>query len=96
MNLPLNAQIVSVHTGEMREMDWFRMEFPKAEVLVLNFSSTEYFLPPFIDDMPKLKVLIVINYGTTEAILQNFPVFTNLACLRSLWLEKVWVPQFYV
>ncbi|KAK8580956.1 hypothetical protein V6N13_144012 [Hibiscus sabdariffa] len=90
---PFNAQIVSVHTGEMREMDWFRMEFPKAEVLVLNFSSNEYFLPPFIDDMPKLKALIVINYGTTEAILKNFSVFTNLARLRSLWLEKVWVPQ---
>ncbi|KAE8659080.1 putative disease resistance protein [Hibiscus syriacus] len=90
---PFNAQIVSVHTGEMREMDWFRMEFPKAEVLILNFSSNEYFLPPFIDDMPKLRALIVINYGTAEAILQNFSVFTNLANLRSLWLEKVWVPQ---
>ncbi|KAL4282246.1 hypothetical protein GQ457_03G039260 [Hibiscus cannabinus] len=90
---PFNAQIVSVHTGEMREMDWFRMQFSKAEVLVLNFSSNEYFLPPFIDDMPKLKALIVINYGTTEAILKNFSVFTNLARLRSLWLEKVWVPQ---
>ncbi|XP_022773102.1 probable disease resistance protein At4g33300 [Durio zibethinus] len=90
---PFNAQIVSVHTGEMREMDWFRMEFPKAEVLVVNFSSNEYFLPPFIDDMPKLRALIVINYGTTEATLQNFSVFTNLANLRSLWLEKVSVPQ---
>ncbi|XWS14649.1 hypothetical protein CRYUN_Cryun35bG0027400 [Craigia yunnanensis] len=90
---PFNAQIVSVHTGEMREMDWFRMEFPKAEVLILNFSSNEYFLPPFIDDMPKLRALIVINYGTTEATLQNFSVFTNLANLRSLWLEKVSVPQ---
>ncbi|MBA0745822.1 hypothetical protein Gogos_008381 [Gossypium gossypioides] len=90
---PFNAQIVSVHTGEMREMDWFRMEFPKAEVLILNFSSNEYFLPPFIDDMPKLRALIVINYGTNEAILENFSVFTNLANLRSLWLEKTWVPQ---
>ncbi|XWS24285.1 hypothetical protein CRYUN_Cryun28dG0087900 [Craigia yunnanensis] len=90
---PFNAQIVSVHTGEMREMDWFRMEFPKAEVLILNFSSSEYFLPPFIDDMPKLRALIVINYGTTEATLQNFSVFTNLANLQSLWLEKVSVPQ---
>ncbi|XP_021285367.1 probable disease resistance protein At4g33300 [Herrania umbratica] len=90
---PFNAQIVSVHTGEMREMDWFRMEFPKAEVLILNFSSNEYFLPPFIDDMPKLRALIVINYGTSEATLQNFSVFTNLANLRSLWLEKVSVPQ---
>ncbi|XP_039069945.1 probable disease resistance protein At4g33300 [Hibiscus syriacus] len=90
---PFNAQIVSVHTGEMREMDWFCMEFPKAEVLILNFSSTEYFLPPFIDNMPKLKALIVINYGTTAAILKNFSAFTTLAYLRSLWLEKVWVPQ---
>ncbi|XVF36212.1 hypothetical protein REPUB_Repub19eG0038900 [Reevesia pubescens] len=90
---PFNAQIVSVHTGEMREMDWFRMDFPKAEVLILNFSSNEYFLPPFIDDMPKLRALIVINYGTTEATLQNFSVFTHLENLRSLWLEKVSVPQ---
>ncbi|XP_022768827.1 probable disease resistance protein At4g33300 [Durio zibethinus] len=90
---PFKARIVSVHTGEMREMDWFRMEFPKAEVLILNFSSYEYFLPPFIDDMPRLRALIVINHGTTEATLQNFSVFTNLANLRSLWLEKVSVPQ---
>lgn len=80
-------------TGEMREMDWFRIEFPKAKVLILNFSSDEYFLPPFIDDMPRLRALIVINHGTTEATLKNFSVFTNLANLRSLWLEKVSVPQ---
>ncbi|MBA0849724.1 hypothetical protein Goshw_019982 [Gossypium schwendimanii] len=90
---PFNAQIVSVHTGEMREMDWFHMEFPKTEVLILNFCSDKYFLPPFIDDMPKLRALIVINHGTTEATLENFSVFTNLANLRSLWLEKVSVPQ---
>ncbi|GMJ02640.1 ADR1-like 1 [Hibiscus trionum] len=90
---PFNARIVSVHTGEMREMDWFHMEFPKAEVLILNFSADEYFLPPFIDNMPKLRALIVINHGATEATLQNFSVFTNLANLRSLWLEKVTVPQ---
>ncbi|KAK8512477.1 hypothetical protein V6N13_082975 [Hibiscus sabdariffa] len=90
---PFNAQIVSVHTGEMREMDWFNMEFPKAEVLILNFSADEYFLPPFIDNMPKLRALIVINHGATEATLQNFSVFSNLANLRSLWLEKVVVPQ---
>ncbi|XVF74154.1 hypothetical protein PTKIN_Ptkin13bG0037300 [Pterospermum kingtungense] len=90
---PFNAQIVSVHTGEMKEMDWFRMEFPKAEVLILNLSSDEYFLPPFIDDMPKLRALIVINHGTAEATLKNFSVFNNLANLRSLWLEKVSVPQ---
>ncbi|GKV04704.1 hypothetical protein SLEP1_g16821 [Rubroshorea leprosula] len=90
---PFKAQIVSMHTGEMKEMDWPRMDFPKAEVLILNCLSNEYFLPPFIDDMPKLRALIVINYGNSTATLLNFPVFTNLANLRSLWLEKVCVPQ---
>lgn len=91
---PFNAQIVSVHTGGMKEMDWFPMEFPKAEVLILNFSSKEYFLPPFLDYMPKLKALIVINHGTLNSTLANYSVLSNLPKLRSLWLEKVWVPQF--
>ena len=79
--------------GEMKEMDWFRFDFPKAEVLILNFSSNEYFLPRFIDNMPKLRALIVINYSTANAVLKNHSIFTNLANLRSLWLEKVTIPQ---
>ncbi|CAK9178603.1 unnamed protein product [Ilex paraguariensis] len=93
MDKPFNAQIVSVHTGEMREMDWFSMEFPKAEVLILNFSSSEYFLPPFISDMPKLRALILINYGNSTAVLHNSSVFADLTNLRSLWFEKIAVPQ---
>ena len=69
------------------------MEFPKAEVLILNFSSKHYFLPSFMDNMPKLRALIIINYNSANAILQNFPQFLSLANLRSLWLEKVSVPQ---
>ncbi|OWM80763.1 probable disease resistance protein At4g33300 [Punica granatum] len=90
---PFNARIVSIHTGEMSEMDWPRMELPKAEVLILNFASNEYFLPPFIEDMPKLRALIVINQGTSNAVLRNFSVFNSLVNLRSLWLEKVNVPH---
>ena len=30
------AQIVSIHTGEMKEMDWCNLEFPKAEVLTIT------------------------------------------------------------
>ncbi|KAJ4824048.1 hypothetical protein Tsubulata_007449 [Turnera subulata] len=92
---PFNAQIVSIHTGEMNEMDWFRMEFPKAEVLILNFSANEFFLPPFIDDMPKLRALIVINYSTSNATIRNFSAFANLRNLRSIWLEKVSIPQLF-
>ncbi|KAG6784541.1 hypothetical protein POTOM_010238 [Populus tomentosa] len=86
---PFNAQIVSIHTGEMKEMDWFRMDFPKAEVLILNFSANDFFLPPFIDDMPKLRALVMINYSTSNATIGNFSIFSSLANLRSLWLEKV-------
>nr|AKE49459.1 NBS-LRR disease resistance protein NBS44 [Dimocarpus longan] len=90
---PFCAQIVSIHIGEMSEMDWFRMEFPKAEVLILNFSSKEFFLPPFIANMPKLRALIIKNYSTFEATLHNFSVCSNLTNLRSLWLEKVSISQ---
>lgn len=93
MDLPFEAQIVSLHTGEMQEMDWYNMEFPKAEVLILNFSSNDYFLPTFLGNMPKLRALIVINHGVSTATLGNFSVFGSLGNLRSLWLEKVSVPQ---
>ncbi|XP_031279287.1 probable disease resistance protein At4g33300 [Pistacia vera] len=90
---PFNAQIVSIHTGEMKEMDWFRMEFPKAEVLLLNFSSKEYLLPPFIKGMEKLRALIVINHSSCPATLRNFSVCSDLGNLRSLWLERVSIAQ---
>ncbi|CAI9763668.1 unnamed protein product [Fraxinus pennsylvanica] len=95
MDQPFNAQIISVHTGEMSEMNWFRMDCPKAEVLVLNFSSNEYFLPPFLDNMPKLRALILINYSNSNAVVHNLSVLNNLANLRSLWFEKVYVPRLF-
>ncbi|KVH98342.1 probable disease resistance protein At4g33300 [Cynara cardunculus var. scolymus] len=92
---PFHAQIVSVHTGEMREMDWLKMEFPKAEVLILNFDSTDYFLPPFIENMPKLRALVLINYlnSTKTAQLRNLSVLAKSTNLRSLWFKKVTIPQ---
>ncbi|XP_074576820.1 putative disease resistance protein At4g33300 [Curcuma longa] len=86
------AQIVSINTGEMKESDWFQMHFPKAEVLILSFCADVYFLPPFLSTMPKLRALILINYGTSCASLQNRAIFTSLNNLRSLWLEKITVP----
>ncbi|GMH16683.1 hypothetical protein Nepgr_018524 [Nepenthes gracilis] len=91
---PFNAQVVSLHTGEMREMDWFPMQFPEAEVLILNFCSNKYCLPPFINNMPKLKALILINHSNSHAVLHNLSVFNNMPNLRSLWFERISVPQF--
>uniref|UniRef100_A0A453JUF6 Uncharacterized protein n=1 Tax=Aegilops tauschii subsp. strangulata TaxID=200361 RepID=A0A453JUF6_AEGTS len=91
-DLPFEAQIVSIHTGEMKESDWFQMSFPKAEVLILNFASSVYYLPSFIATMQNLKALVLINYGTTSATLDNLSAFTTLSDLRSLWLEKITLP----
>ncbi|RWW76728.1 hypothetical protein BHE74_00015156 [Ensete ventricosum] len=77
---------------QIRKSNWFQMHFPKAEVLVLNFSADQYSLPPFLSTMPKLKVLVLINYGTSCTLMQNLSVFTTLNNLRSLWLEKIAVP----
>ncbi|CAE5978346.1 unnamed protein product [Arabidopsis arenosa] len=90
---PYNARVVSIQTGEMNEMDWIDMEFPKAEVLILNFSSDNYVLPPFIAKMGKLRALLVINNGMFHVRLEDFSSFTNLSKLRSLWLEMVYVPR---
>ncbi|KAL5206682.1 hypothetical protein ABZP36_034891 [Zizania latifolia] len=89
---PFEAQIVSIHTGEMKESDWFQMSFPKTEVLILNFASAVYCLPPFIATMQNLKALVMINYGTVSATFDNLSAFTMLNDLRSLWLEKITLP----
>ncbi|XP_068654719.1 probable disease resistance protein At4g33300 [Aristolochia californica] len=89
---PFTAQIVSIHTGEMKESDWFDMYFPNAEVLMLNFASNAYFLPPFTKKMPNLKCLVLLNYGNSTAVLHNLSVFSSLTDLKSLWLERITVP----
>lgn len=81
-------------SGEMKETDWFHMDFPKAEVLILNFTSSEYFLPPFIAKMSKLRALILINNSPSHANLLNPSVFANMSNLRSLWFEKISFPKF--
>ncbi|XP_068656965.1 putative disease resistance protein At5g47280 [Aristolochia californica] len=89
---PFSAQIVSIHTGEMKELDWFDMYFPNAEVLMLNFDSHAYFLPSFLKNMPNLKCLVLLNYGNSTAFLHNVSVFSSLTNLKSLWLERITVP----
>ncbi|XP_078177704.1 putative disease resistance protein At4g33300 [Carex rostrata] len=87
-----DAQTVSIHTGEMKESDWFEMCFPEAEVLILNFSSSTYYLPPFIATMQNLKTVVLINHGTSCATLENLSTFETLPELRNLWLEKIRLP----
>lgn len=71
------------------------MIFPEAEVVILNFSSSGYFLPPFLCNMPKLRALVVLNNNATHATLSNFSVFFSLVNLRSIWLEKISMTQLF-
>lgn len=86
------AEIVSLHTGSMEEKDWCQMKFPKAKALILNFSASEYFLPPFMESMPELKVLIIVNHHFKRATLKGISVFSSLTQLKVVRLERVKVP----
>ncbi|KAF3781783.1 putative disease resistance protein [Nymphaea thermarum] len=81
---PFLAQVVSMHTGEMNSSSWFDMKLPNTEVMILNFMSETYYLPPFLENMENLKVLIVANHSLSPAdltglnIADMFPELTEL------------------
>lgn len=87
-----DAEIVSFNTGSMQEKDWCQMDFPNVKALILNFSASEYFLPPFMPSMHKLKVLIIVNHSSKRATLEGVSVLSSLARLKVVRLERVIVP----
>ena len=74
---------------EKFSMIWNNLQVPKVEVFVLNFMSNIYALPPFMQNMESLKVLIVTNYGYYFSDLQNFPAPQYLSSLTRIRLEHV-------
>lgn len=83
------AQFVSIHTGQMEEQNWCQINFPEVEALALFFAASQYCLPTFLHTMPKLKVVIIYNYGSKRATLHrppNFPTFTHL---KSVLVERL-------
>ena len=72
--------------------DWSKMNFPNAKALILNISASEYFLPPFMQSMHKLEVLMIFNHNTKRARLKGISVFSSLSQLKVVQLEGVIVP----
>ena len=68
------------------------MDFPNAKALILSFSTSEYFIPPFMESMPKLKVLMIVNHNPKRATLKGISVFYSLTWLKVVQLERVTVP----
>ncbi|XP_031483385.1 putative disease resistance protein At5g47280 [Nymphaea colorata] len=86
------ARIVSIQTGEMGPWNWFDMALPHAEVLILNFTANSYCLPPFLERMENLKVLIIANHSSNPAALSGLSTFGSLKNLRRIRLQKILVP----
>ncbi|XP_057825947.2 putative disease resistance protein At5g47280 [Cryptomeria japonica] len=88
-NKTFEAQILSIHTGPMNETQWDEMIFPEAEVMVIVFAASEYFLPPYLKSMKKLKILMVFNYGSKRATLKGMDALSSLTQLKVLRLERL-------
>ncbi|XP_057842199.1 putative disease resistance protein At5g47280 [Cryptomeria japonica] len=90
---PFDAQILSIYTGPMDKSDWYEINFPKTEALVILFAASEYRLPPFIKSMKNLKVLMVCNYSSKRATIEGLDVLSSLPQLRSVRLERLVAPN---
>ncbi|GLJ58901.1 hypothetical protein SUGI_1483910 [Cryptomeria japonica] len=73
----------------MDEIHWHEMNFPKVEVLVLIFNSSEYFLPPFLKSMKIFKILMVFNYAPKRAALKGLDALSYLTELKVVHLERL-------
>ncbi|KAG6730913.1 hypothetical protein I3842_01G104100 [Carya illinoinensis] len=90
---PIDAQLLSISTGEKFSSSWCNILPAKVEVLVLNFQTKNYGLPKFLEKMDKLKVLIVTNYGFFPAELGNVQLLGFLPNLKRIRLQKVSIPS---
>ncbi|XP_059293714.1 probable disease resistance protein At5g66900 isoform X2 [Lycium ferocissimum] len=91
---PLQAEVLSIISDESFSSEWYDVKFPKVEVLVLNFETRTYNLPPFIKQMNQLKTLIVTNNGFFSAKLNNFQ-FCSLLNLKRINLERISVTSIF-
>ncbi|KAH9292208.1 hypothetical protein KI387_042605, partial [Taxus chinensis] len=87
-NKAFDVQILAIHTGPMEENEWYEMNFFETKALLL-FTSSDYFLPPFLKSMKKLKFLMVCNYGPKRAIVKGLDALSSLTQLKSVDLERL-------
>lgn len=70
-------------------MEWPNMQVPEVEVLVLNFQTKSYALPKFVEQMNKLKVLVIAKDDYQSADISNFEVLGSSSDLKSIRLEGI-------
>ncbi|XP_031496247.1 putative disease resistance protein At5g47280 [Nymphaea colorata] len=87
-----HAKLVSINTGDMKSSAWPALSLPNAEVLILNFSATSYSLPPFLQSMKNLKVLLVANHGSNRAELDGLSLLSSLNKLKRAMFRRISLP----
>lgn len=65
------------------------MKVPNVEVMVLNIMSKTYTLPQFLNEMPKMKIINITNYGLYPTVIENFHLLGCLSNLSRIRLERV-------
>ncbi|KAK7359894.1 hypothetical protein VNO77_01861 [Canavalia gladiata] len=88
------ARILSISTDETCNSYWSHMQPTLTEVLILNLRTNQYSFPQFLEEMIKLKVLIVTNYGFHPSEMNNFELLGYLSNLKRIRLERISVPSF--
>lgn len=90
----VTAHTLSISTDKNCPSDWPQMQVAHVEVLILNLQTKQYSFPDFLEDMNKLKVLIVTNYSYYPSEINNFELFCSSSNLRRIRLERISVPSF--
>lgn len=77
------------HIGAMANQDWCKIYFPEVEALAVFFagSKSKYCLSTFLHTMPKLKVVLIYNYGSKRVILQGLPCPPSFTRIKSATRE---------
>ncbi|XP_060191680.1 probable disease resistance protein At5g66900 [Lycium barbarum] len=90
----LQVEVLSIITDKDFSSEWYDVQCPKVEVLVLNFETSTYNLPPFVVQMSELKTLIMTNNGFFPAKLNNFQL-CSLLNLKRINLERISVTSIF-
>nr|XP_043609369.1 probable disease resistance protein At5g66900 isoform X2 [Erigeron canadensis] len=90
---PMQALVLSIFTGEWFSSKWWNMKAPFAKVMILNFMSPTYSLPPFLKEMPKLEVLHFKNNGSQPTVIVNLNHLSHLSNLKRIRFEHVTIPS---
>ncbi|XP_008241551.1 PREDICTED: probable disease resistance protein At5g66900 isoform X2 [Prunus mume] len=86
----MKARLLSISTTDrLFPKELHNMQVPDVEVLVLNFQTNNYALPESVENMDKLKALIVTNSGFLPAELSNFQLLSSLSNLKRIRLERI-------